>query len=201
MRRSAILVFALTSLLALPAAAEAGRYDPYSLTGTYKVGATISATSYTKSVCTSATYTITEEVTQVVFATRTGSAKLGTRARPTKGSMKSGGKRTINWSKTVQGPNAAPPQSGTSTEQLGTSSSASSPITRSMNKRLLLVQLNISSLTGDDSVLKVKPPKKGKSVTVPLSEDRPTKESSDGKMCTYTERSSVKGGVTVTRIR
>jgi hypothetical protein len=201
MRRPALtLVFALTSLVALPAAAEA-RYDPYTLTGSYKVSATISSTSYTKSVCSDGTHTITEEATQVIVANRTGSGKLGTKRRPTKGSMKSGGTRTLTWSKVVQGPDAAAPQSGSATEQLGSSSSASSPIERSLKKRLLLLQLNVSTLEGNNGVIKVKPPRKGKSVTVPISEDTPSKDSSDGNMCTYTERSSVKGGVTVTRTR
>ena len=203
MRRSALtLVFALTSLVALPAVADAARYDPYDLTGTYKFSASISFTSYSKSVCDGGTWVVTEEATQVVVADRGGSAKLGTKRRPTKGSMKSGGKRTISWSKTVQGPDAAPPESGSSSEQLGTSSSSSSPIERSMKKRLLLLRLNINGLDTDNGILKVKPPRQGKSIAVPIVDDTPSKESksSDGR-CAYTERSSVKGNVTVTRIR
>ena len=201
MRRSALtLVFALTSLVALPTAAEAARYDPYKLTGTYKLGATITSTAYTKRVCNTGSHIVTDEVTTTFVSNRSGSAKLGTKRRPTTGSMKSSGTRTIHYSKVVQGPDAAPPQSNTVSEQMGTSKSSSSPISRSMKKPLLLVQLNVSELDRDNGILKVKPPKRGKSTTVSVEEDRPMKQSSDS-MCNYMERSSVKGEVTVTRVR
>ena len=184
----------LPALLALliavaPSTAIADKHEKYKFT------ATSTSFAYTKKVCTSGDYTVTETILQEITDNRSGSGKVGTRRDLARGSQNGYGKVRYTYSKTVQGPDPAPPEDWTSEYPTGGAVADWSPFTHTGAG--IRVDLNMQ---GAGFYSLAPPARVGKSKTFSLDQPAETKQSED-ENCTYEETTSRKGSLTVTRVR
>src|SRR4051794_39799059 len=150
--------------------------------------------SYIKSVCTKDPYTVTETVTQEIFNRASGTSAVGNGRQLPRGSSQGSGRIRRNFSKTVQGPDAAPPEDKTITEGLPMVVANWGAVNRGGNGRLTL------DIAAFDHPARFVPPKKGRRDTFSL--DTPPKTRSYTKDdCVYEERTNVTGTMTIERVR
>jgi hypothetical protein len=165
----------------------------------YSFTAESTSIEYTKSVCDTGSHTVTETVT---IENRTSSSGRGKVAKDeyssAKGFVSGTASRTIRYTKTVQGPDAAPPEDGQVSEPMGAVNSDSSPFFKQPG---VGVTLSLSML-GDNGFPYYVVPKlgKGQSATISLDADMPTEQGDDGK-CTYEQHTTRTGSITFTRVK
>ena len=190
-RRSCLAALCALFVAVAPSAAVAAKPEKYKFT------ATSTSFSYIKSVCQArgGEYIVTETILQEITDNRSGSGEVGTRRNPGKGGQRGYGRVRYTYSKTVQGPDPAPPEDWTSEYQTGGGAADWSPFTHTGAG--LRVDLNIQ---GAEFYSLAPPAKVGKSKTFSLDQPEETTQSED-ENCTYEERTSRTGSLTVTRVR
>lgn len=147
--------------------------------------------SYTKSVCVSGEYTVTEIITMIFTYRGSGSGPAGTNRDPARGRYQRGGQRRILYSKVVQGPDPAPPEDSNVTEKLGDSTGTLSMVRRQGD--LLKVDVGLPDVRPE-----FRPMKKNRSRTWTLDKTKRRPQYTVDN-CTYDERSEDKGSVKLTR--
>jgi hypothetical protein len=189
--RSAVLI-AIASALALlaPLAAEAKPKKPK-----YSVTAHVKSVEFLKSVCTRDPYVVTETVTVTHDWQMSGSGGVAERGELAKGRQKTTGTRTYHLTRTVQGPNAAPPYDESISEPVSGGFANWSPFTESSAG--IKVDLGVP---GAEFYSMGELKRKGQSRTFPVERETPTKISAD-ENCQYEERTNVSGTLTVKRTR
>jgi|SRR4051812_6820340 hypothetical protein len=160
----------------------------------YSFRAQMESVSFLKSVCVSPPWTITETSTTLYNFRRSGSGVVAERGELGKGKQDSSGTRTIRITKTVEGPNAADPEHGEYTEQLGRNHANWSPFTSSA------AGVRVDLGFPDVEFYSMREMKKGKTKTFSLDKDATTSTYQQGN-CTYEERNSSTGDIVVTRTR
>lgn len=190
--RSAVLIVVACALALLaPTAAEAKpkKKPKYSFT------AHVQSVEFLKSICTRDPYVVTETVTVTHDWQMSGSGGVAERGELAKGRQKTTGTRTYHLTRTVQGPDAAPPYDETVSEPVSGGFANWSPFTESSAG--IKVDLGVP---GAEFYSMGELKRKGQSKTFPVERETPTKISADDE-CQYEERTNVSGELTVKRTR
>lgn len=183
-RRLAVSAVVLLLIGAAPAAAAEYRWT-----------ADLRAFSYIKTVCNGGEggYTVTEVVTQEILHRGSGVSHVGDGRSLPRGSSQSSGRIRRSYSKVVQGPDPAPPQDWTVTESLPLVAANWGAVNRSGKK--LSIDVGFTDEAPRFGALK-----KGKSITITINERSNDPPTDDGR-CVGESHGTVKGTVTITRVR
>lgn len=181
--RRGLLVAAV--VLAWPAAAQAQ--------GVYRWTADVRSYSYTKQVCDRSPYTVTEIITQELINRGSGVSHVGDGRELPRGSSVSSGRVRSAYSKSVQGPDPAPPEDYTVTETLPMVSANWGAVNRA--GRSLAIDV-----PGAEDAEQFSRLKKGQSITIRIDQEATPGFADDGR-CVTESTGRTTGTVTITRVR